>query len=217
VQNGVSTITLDQMIRALVLGTPYNNSRFGREADRYARRITLRFGSDLPEDFHEEVVHEALADLMEIGAAALTNRSGLGLFRRAVINAIRTIRANYAPPGRRSRLIGKPSSPTVAADAIGRIPDAKQVEGATVIFGEMPMIDVEAFGDPRSDQPIHRFECEQDAGRIMATAPEPMRRALQLIYFDEVPLQEVAAQFDLSRFALNRRIETFARPWRLAA
>ena len=78
-QNGVSTITLDQMIRALVLGTPYNNARFGREADRYARRITNRFASDLPEDFHEEVVHEALADLMEIGADALTDRTGLAV------------------------------------------------------------------------------------------------------------------------------------------
>lgn len=216
-QRGVSTISLDQMIRGLLLGTPYNNSRFGREAFRYARRITSRFASDLPEDFHEEVVQEALADLIETGAAALTNRTGLGLFRRAVINAIRTIRANYSPPGRRSRLTTKPSRPTVAAESVDCIPDAKQMERATVTFCDMPMIDVEAFADPHSDKPIRRFESEKDASRIIAAAPEAMRQVFQMIYFDDVPAQEVAEQFDLNRFALNRRIETFARPWRLAA
>lgn len=215
-QNGVS-ITLDQMIRALVLGTPYNNPRFGQQADRYARRITIRFAADLPDDFHEEVVHEALADLMEIDAAALAHRSGLSLFRRAVINAIRTIRANYAPPGRRTRLMGKPMSPTVAADAVDQIPTKRQVGQATVIVGDMPMIDVDAFADPRSDGPIRQFECARDADRIMAAAPASLRRVLQLVYFDEVPAQAVAAQLHLSRFALHRRIENFARPWRLAA
>jgi RNA polymerase sigma factor (sigma-70 family) len=217
VSSGVSSITLDQMIRALVLGAPYNNPRFGREADRYARRITNRYASDLPDDFHEEVVHEAIADLMEIGADALTHRSGLALFRRAVINAIRTIRANYAPPGRRSRLTGKPQRAAISADAAEHIPDAKQLEAATVLVGEHPVLDIDAFADRESEEPFHRFERAQDATRIMAAAPEPIRRVFQLIYFEDAPVQDVAAALGLSRFALHRRIETFARPWRLAA
>ncbi|MFD2236710.1 hypothetical protein [Aureimonas populi] len=216
-ENGVSSVTLDQMIRALVLGTPYNNPRFGREADRYARRITNRYASDLPEDFHEEVVHEAIADLMEIGAQALDDRSGLALFRRAVINAIRTIRANYAPPGRRTRLTGKPLNAAIAAEAAERIPSPEQIEAATVLIGEHPMLDIDGFADPASAEPVYRFECAQDAGRIMASAPEAMRQVLHLIYFDDAPIQAVAAGLGLSRFALHRRIETFAYPWRLAA
>jgi DNA-directed RNA polymerase specialized sigma24 family protein len=217
VENGVSSVTLDQMIRALVLGTPYNNPRFGREADRYARRITNRYASDLPEDFHEEVVHEAIADLMEIGAEALDDRSALALFRRAVINAIRTIRANYAPPGRRTRLTGKPLNAAISAEAAGHIPSPEQIEAATVLVGEHAVLDVDGFADPSSAEPVYRFEREQDAGRIMASAPEAMRQVLQLIYFDDTPIQVVAAGLGLSRFALHRRIEAFAHPWRLAA
>ncbi len=216
-ENGVSSVTLDQMIRALVLGTPYNNPRFGREADRYARRITNRYASDLPEDFHEEVVHEAIADLMEIGAEALDDRSALALFRRAVINAIRTIRANYAPPGRRTRLTGKPLNAAIAAETAGHIPSPEQIEAATVLVGEHAVLDVDGFADPSSAEPVYRFEREQDAGRIMASAPEAMRQVLQLIYFDDTPIQVVAAGLGLSRFALHRRIEAFAHPWRLAA
>lgn len=216
-ENGVSSVTLDQMIRALVLGTPYNNPRFGWEADRYARRITNRYASDLPEDFHEEVVHEAIADLMEIGAEALDDRSALALFRRAVINAIRTIRANYAPPGRRTRLTGKPLNAAIAAEAADLIPSPEQIEAATVLVGEHAVLDVDGFADPSSAEPVYRFEREQDAGRIMASAPESMRQVLQLIYFDDTPIQVVAAGLGLSRFALHRRIEAFAHPWRLAA
>lgn len=216
-ENGVSSVTLDQMIRALVLGTPYNNPRFGREADRYARRITNRYASDLPEDFHEEVIHEAIADLMEIGAQALKDRSGLALFRRAVINAIRTIRANYAPPGRRTRLTGKPLSAAIAAEAADHIPSQEQIEAATILVGEHAVLDVDGFADPASAEPVYRFERAQDAGRIMASAPEAMRQVLHLIYFDDAPIQVVAAGLGLSRFALHRRIETFAHPWRLAA
>jgi hypothetical protein len=44
-----------------------------------------------------------------------------------------------------------------------------------------------------------------------------MRQVLQLIYFDDTPIQVVATGLGLSRFALHRRIEAFAHPWRLAA
>jgi hypothetical protein len=52
---------------------------------------------------------------------------------------------------------------------------------------------------------------------IMAAAPPVVAGALRLIHVEERPLQAVAALYDLSRFALNRRIEAFCVQWRRAA
>jgi hypothetical protein len=41
--------------------------------------------------------------------------------------------------------------------------------------------------------------------------------ALRLIYLNDEPVETVARQFNVSRFALNRRIEAFCAPWRTAA
>ena len=114
-------------------------------------------------------------------------------------------------------MTGKPLNAAIAAEAAEHIPSAEQIEAATVLVGEHPMLDIDGFADPASAEPVNRFECVQDAGRIMASAPDAMRRVLNLIYFDDTPMQVVAAGLGLSRFALHRRIETFAHPWRLAA
>ena len=54
-QNGVSTVTLDDLIKAALTGQRYNQQRLGTQARLYARRLSKSFASDLPDDLHDEI------------------------------------------------------------------------------------------------------------------------------------------------------------------
>ena len=96
-ENGVSTVTLDDLIRAALNGQPYNQQRLGTQARLYARRLSKSYAGDLPDDLHEEVFSQAFVELFEVGPAALAFRTGKAVFRRAVLAAIRSVRAAYTP------------------------------------------------------------------------------------------------------------------------
>lgn len=217
VTNGFSTITLDDLIRAALTGQRYNNERLGRAARRYARKISNRYGADLAEDLHEEVFDEAFVELFQAGPEALADKTGLELFRLAVIAAIRTVRANNAPPGQRTRLTKKPQRRRVAPEDVMRIPTARDLERATVNEGEHQLLDFDALEDPKALEEFRQLDRSRDLQVIMQAAPQLVSGALHLIHVEEQPVNAVAKLYGLSRFALHRRIEAFCAPWRLAA
>ena len=96
-QNGVSAVTLDDLIKAALTGQRYNQQRLGTQARLYARRLSKVYAVALPDDLHDEVFGQAFVELFEAGAAALANRTGKAIFRRAVLAAIRSVRSAYAP------------------------------------------------------------------------------------------------------------------------
>jgi DNA-directed RNA polymerase specialized sigma24 family protein len=209
VKNGVSTVTLDDLIKAALTGQPYNQQRLGNEAQRYARHLSKAKAPDLPDDLHEDVFQQAFVELLHAGPAGLAIRSGKALLRRAVLAAIRTVRATSAPPGQRTRNTQEMHHPQVAAEDVGRVADTRTIERCTVANGADVFIDFDLFADRRAELEMQRVEDAIDVGAFLAQAPEQVAWALRLIHLNDEPVEAVAAQAQISRFALNRRFTAF--------
>jgi hypothetical protein len=218
VRNGVSTVTLDVLITAALTGQPYSQQRLGAQARLYARRLSKSHASDLPDDLHEEICNQAFVELLNVSPAALATRTGKALFRRAVRMAIRSVRADYAPPGSRSRPNANASRQTVAAEDVGSIADKQTVQRCMVLdeAGERS-IDFDLFSDPDALAAQRNVEDRLATEQILRNAPREVGTALRLIYLDGEPVETVAICLGLTRFSLNRRIAAFCSSWRLAA
>jgi hypothetical protein len=218
VQNGVSTLTLDDLIKAALTGQRYNQQRLGTQTRLYARRLSKAYASDLPDDLHEEIFDQAFVELFEVGPAALAFRTGKAIFRRAVLAAIRSVRASYACPGSRTRPTANASCRTVAAEHVGRIADKQMIQRCTVLddAGERS-IDFDLFTDPNALAAQRNVENRLDAERILRRAPGQVGVALRLIYLDDEPVEAVAITLGVTRFSLNRRITPFYSNWHMAA
>lgn len=213
-------VTLDNLLTAALTGQPYHQLRLGREAKRYARRITSRVCPDFPEDRHEEVAHEAFVALWCRGSGVLSQGTALKAFRKAVISAVRTVRRDYATPGERTRLPARKAPPApsrVAAEHIGMIPDDETLAHATMAQGEHSYIDLDRLPSAGATAEIAAIETRIDLERILATAPTPVATALKLIHIDDIPVAEAAKVVNLSRFQLHRRIDIFQAMWAAAA
>lgn len=215
--NGISRITLDHLITAALTHKPYNQQRLGTEAERYSLRLSRAKAPDLPDDLHDDICQQAFVELFKLSPSALTKRTGKVLFRRAVLAAIRAVRASYAPPGQRTRAGTVLAVAKVAAEDIGRVADAKTVEANTKAEGDFGHIDFDKFEDERQVTELHRVEHSIDAESILKRAPEDVERALRLIYLDGEPVAAAAMAMAQSRFALSRRISAFYTDWRAAA
>ena len=216
-QNGVSTVTLDDLIKAALTGQPYNQRRLGTQARLYSRRLSKTYGKEFPDDLHEEVFGQAFVELFQAGPAALAHFRGKALFRRAVLAAIRSVRTSYTPPGRRTRAAPKELREFVAAEDVGHIATMRDIERCSAEHGDGRSIDFDLFSDPKAatvqQQMQHRLEIEG----VLRRAPAEVGRALRLIYLDDEPAEIVAADFNISRFTLHRRITAFCMSWRAAA
>lgn len=209
-KNGVTTIDLDSLITAALTGQPHNARRLQDEAERYARRLSKAKAPDLPDDLHEDVFQEAQCIMVKIGAAGLAKRSGKELFRRAVLRAIRVVRATNAPPGVRTRWSSQPvAAPVVAAEDIGRVADAREIERCSVPEQTGVIIDFDQFPDRGALQAFRQVEFEGDLIKLLKAAPTPVADALRMIHLEDMPVGTVAVLANMSRFALNRRIKAF--------
>jgi DNA-directed RNA polymerase specialized sigma24 family protein len=217
VKNGVSTVTLDDLIAAALTGLPYNQQRLGTQARLYSRRLSKTYGTEFPEDLHEEVFGQAFVELFQTGPAALAHRSGKALFRRAVLAAIRSVRASYTPPGRRTRAAPQEIGEFVAAEDVGRIATKRDIERCSVENGDGRSIDFDRFSDPGAAAVQQQIQDRLEVEGVLRHAPAEVGRALRLIYLDDEPVEIVAAELNISRFALHRRITAFCMSWRAAA
>ncbi|WP_114391268.1 hypothetical protein [Notoacmeibacter marinus] len=213
----MSGVTLNDLFLAAFSGQPRNHQRLGREARRYARAISLRRAPDLPEDLHEEVFTEAFAQLWDMPSRMTGDQTPVELYRKAVLAAIRAVRASYAPPGQRTRPKKSHPQPKIAAEDVGRIPDAVAIETASIGQGIERVIDLDRLPCPRASRVVDQYEHRCEARYMLARAPAPVAAALRLIYLDDEPVGEVARSLAISRFALSRRIAAFAAEWRTAA
>lgn len=217
-KNGVSTVTLDDLIKAALTNQPYNNQRLGNQARLYARRLSNAYASDLPEDLHEEVCNQAFVELFEAGPAALAERSGKAIFRRAVLAAIRTVRASYAPPGCRTRPTAAETRSAIAAEDVGRIADEQSMKRSIVLDDAgTPFIDFDKFSDPSAIATQKNVEVRLEVEQALQHANPDVGVALRLIYLNDEPVEAVAASLGITRFSLHRRIAVFCSNWRSAA
>lgn len=213
----MSGVTLNDLLLAAFSGRTRNHERLGRQARRYARAISMRRAADLSEDLHDEVFTEAFAQLWDMPGRLTGELTPVELFRKAVLVAIRVVRASYAPPGQRTRPSKFDPPPRVAAEDVGRIPDMATIEAASIGHGPERVIDLDRLRSPEASRAAEQHEHRCEAQRVLAQAPPPVATALHLIYFDGEPVGEVARGLALSRFALNRQIRAFAEEWRAAA
>jgi hypothetical protein len=216
----MSGVTLNILVEAALTGRPYNQPRFGDQAKRYARKITNRFCRDFPEDRHEEVASQAVAELLAMGEAALAGTNGQALYRRAVFTAMRVVRSNYAAPGQRTRKAAKHAPPQperIAAEDIGTIADSKAIDRCTVGEGEGAYLDLDLLESRAAAAAMHHAEDKLDLDRSLSRAPPEVAQALRLVCIDGGSLSQAAAEVGLSRFVLSRRMNAFCPRWRDAA
>ncbi|MHC9420735.1 hypothetical protein ACYZX9_19280 (plasmid) [Sphingomonas citri] len=214
----MSGVTLSTLLTAALTGRRYNHQRLGDQALRYTRILVARYAPKLPEDLHEDVVQEALLDLLTRGPAALDTTPVSRLFRRAVVAAIRKVRADYTPAGERTRVAPKGAKvDRVAAEDVGIIPDAATIEQATVADGDAEHLDFDQFESPAAAIATQQMQDRIDVERVLATTPPNIARALRLIHFDDEPVEMVAKNLALTRFAMKRRFIAVGTMWQAAA
>ncbi|WP_287201290.1 hypothetical protein [Mesorhizobium sp.] len=216
-KNGVTTIRLDDLVEAALTNKPYNQPRFGREVERYSRRISKARAPDLPDDLHADIAQEALALLFKAGAAVLANDTGKAALRKAVLKAVRIVRASFAPPGQRTRATAGAKPASIAAEHVGRMVDAKAIERATVGERLNRAIDFDLLAHPDAAAAVKQVEDRMEVDFILGQAPSLVARSLRLIHLDDEPVEFAASAAHLSRFALNRHVKAFLSAWRLAA
>lgn len=217
-KHGSAQVTLDDLIKAALTNQPYSQPRLGHQARLYARRLSKSYASDFPDDLHEEVFGQAFVELFEIGPEGLSKRSGKALFRRAVLSAIRAVRASYALPGRRTRPSVKETRRTIAAEDVARVANKRMLDKCIVTDDRgVSSVDFDRFCDPRVLAIQINVEDRLAVEKILKVAPNDVGNALRLIYLDDRPIKAVAADLGITRFALNRRIAGFCSQWRLAA
>lgn len=211
-------VTLNILIEAALLERPYHQQRLGLQAQRYCRAISNRFCSDFPEDLHEEVLGQAFTELMMAGSGSLAGRSGLSIFRRAIFAAIRIVRADYAPPGCRTRRApAGDATQKVAAEDVGRIVDRQTVDRCTIGEPGERHLEFDLLESSAAADAIKQCEDRVDAEWALRRAPPNVAAALRLICFDDAPVSVAANLVGMSRFALHRQTTAFTAMWRSAA
>lgn len=216
-KSGDPSTTLDHLIHAALTRGRYNHSRLGLEAKRYALAISKAKAGDLDDDLHEEVFTQAFLHLFQWGPDILTKRSGKSAFRRAVLAAIRAVRATNAPPGERTRK-GKSVVLThkVAADAVGALAAARS-DADEIDDREADDVDIDGVIDPRADEGVRQFEMEHDIEALLAFAPPRVAVALRLIHQYDHQVTTVAAGLGLDRRGFGRLVDRTFEHVRAAA
>jgi DNA-directed RNA polymerase specialized sigma24 family protein len=197
---------LHDLLQAFLAGDPIARNTLPRVAERYLIVIVRRLDPALPEDLRGEVVNQALLNLLRQDAGSYRPARGsagtfLGLMVR---NALRQVRAMYAPPGqptrRRQRKSGvsKPEAPLVAITAQ---PPEDTVDGQ----------------EPTAPDDIAALEIQLDVEALLQRAAADVAEGLRRVYLDEEPMQDAAEAMGMSRFALSRKLARFAESVRAAA
>jgi DNA-directed RNA polymerase specialized sigma24 family protein len=169
-----------------------------REFHQIARPLLVkfanRFGWFLAEDKREEVVQQALVLLR--GPAGQTFDRGRGapeVFLRLITRrAAREVGATYALPGTRTRPSKHSRSDNVPAAA--RI---------------VSLEDLPEHETPSVEGPERVVEIQHDVAATLAAAPTDVANALRRIYLQDIPVTRVAAEMEISRYTLDRKIDKF--------
>ena len=213
----MSGVTFDQLLVAAVSDLPYNQQRLGREAKRYAEKISRARAPDLAADQHEEVAMEAFGKFWKERGDPPEGKSQVKVFRACVLAAIRIVRASYAPPGTRTRPAPKKTQVDLGPPKVlarqKALPEA-EYECPYDVDGS---VSLDEFASVAAARAMRAVEDAMDAAMILSRAPKPVAQALHLIHFEDVAVGKVAEEFAISRFALNRRIGSFSAQWREAA
>ena len=217
VKSGVTGLTLDDLIGAALTGKIYNQRRLGDEIQRYAGRISAARAPDLPEDLHEEVAQETIVVLWRMGREAFVKLGARKLLRTAVFEAIRVVRTNYTPPGRPTQPTERKKPARVAAETVTDIVTSRHLQQVTIDTGAGLSVDFDLLPSPATSSEFTLVEDRIDIERLLAMATPLVADSLRAIHLDGTAMKRVAAKAQMSRFALDRRLDAFCATVRLAA
>lgn len=206
-RSGVSKATLVTLVqRALAGDGRYHQRRFGDEVLAYVGRMCRARAPDLASDLVRDVAQETMVGLFAAAPEVVGAASPLKLLRHAALAAIRRVRADHAPPGRRARRRRCEEGDRVAPDDVSRMPNAAAMRYATVIEGEHAALDVDRFACPAADEASLDAERRIDIDIALAQLPPDIAQAFRIVHRRDRSLAEAAEDVGISRFVLRRRI-----------
>jgi hypothetical protein len=162
------------------------------------RKYARGAAREMPPDIQEEVVSQSLEYLIRYGAQFRPERGTATSFLKVIVGeAARKVRADYCPPGQRTRLDRR---------------DRRRGGRKTL---SLSTFDLDTFEfDPGSAQGTKSgtrdLETRCHVRAIVECAPARIARALFLIYFVGEAVTAAAKAVGMSRFALHRKISRFA-------
>lgn len=215
---------LDLLLRDFLAGDTRARNALPRDAHRFLLTIARRIGRGLPDDVLGEVVNQALEYLLRMRAGAFDpQRGSAGTFLGLVVRtAVRTVRANYAPPGEVTRQ-RKPRQ-SIGADVETASAPTDEMPADEAPAGEAEIeqdqeadavaFDIEAV-DPQNAAWL--IEVRHDVRSLLQRAPPLVAAGLVRVHAFGDGLGEVALELGVSRFALNRQINRYLAVVRAAA
>jgi DNA-directed RNA polymerase specialized sigma24 family protein len=187
----------DQSLLDFVAGTLPAAETFPSTARPLMLRFAWRTARELPRDLHDEVVSQSLEYLIEYGSRFQPERGTAKAFLKVVTGqAARKVRADYCPPGCRTRL-----EPRNQRHARPEVLTISELEGE----------------NPEHPDALKDLDTTCVVREILLRAPTKIAQALVLIYFLGETVSTAAKAVGMSRFALNREITRFMRTEREAA
>jgi hypothetical protein len=172
-------------------------STFCAVAGPHLLRFSRRFAPMLADDIHGEIVNETLTALLQLhpGAFNPTRGSALRFLEFQVRHAARRVRANYCPPGERTR---------------GSWQDTPDVEEA--LQTEIPPT-VTATSLSR---PVDLFMWVA-AREVLGLAPAAVASLLHDLYFAGRSMRECARRRGVDHSRVARALRSFSEHMRTAA
>jgi DNA-directed RNA polymerase specialized sigma24 family protein len=189
-----STITSQDLFR-FIDGTDVET--LPTKAMPLLRRFARGAAREMPPDLQEEVVSQSLEYLIRYGAQFRPERGTAASFLKVMVGeAARRVRADYCPPGQRTRLERR---------------DRRRAGRKALSLSKL---DLDTFEfDPDSAHGTRNaardLETRCDVRAIVECATARIARALVLIYFVGEAVSAAAKAVGMSRFALRREITRF--------
>ena len=149
----------------------------------YLRSIAQRRLADLPPDIHEDFVQEVWKRVAgrapnDFDPTTETARSFVARFVSAAVNAVR---ANYRPPGQRSR-------------------------DRRVYDGVVPLSEAGPLRDERADRAFRVVEARVTLNRLTSVASEAVKQGLELMLCEDISLTEAARRIGMPRETFRRQV-----------
>lgn len=132
---------------------------------------------------------------------------GKAALRKAVLKAVRVVRASFARTSERTRATAAAKPANIAA----------AVERVSVGEGLNRSVGFDLLPHPEAAAAMRQVEDRMEIDFILGQAPSLVARSLRLIHLDDEPVELVASATHLGRFTLNRQVKAFRSTWRLAA
>lgn len=168
----------------------------------FLERLASRLGWSLAPDKRPEISQQAVLLLLtgRAGRFDPTRGSAETFLRYLTLRAKREVEAMYPNPGNPTRRRSR-KKPT----------EQERVEQPAIPLDDLPE------GEQPSSPPAEVIAANRiDAEKVLLRAEPRFRAALKMIYYDRVPVVDVADEVGISRFAISREVSRLVRAFAAA-